>query len=87
MPADDRSPARTDTRFAAIDDAVTLLKLLPAPWDIAWPDEQGDVEVVTDALQWLVAWAPAARSSLRAHERSRREAARVARNGTRPRMD
>jgi len=83
MPPDERSPARTDTRFAAIDDAVTLLKLLPPPADIAWPTETGDVEIVTDALQWLAAWAPAARASHRAHERAKRAAQHAARNGTR----
>jgi hypothetical protein len=68
------SPSRTDTRFATIDDAVALLKLLPPVERIAWPLEPGDEQTVADALDWLAAWTPPARAAFRRQRRARRVA-------------
>jgi hypothetical protein len=68
--------SRTDTRFTAIDDAVTLLKLLPPVERIAWPLEPGDDELVADALQWLARWAPRASVAFKAHRAEQRRLAR-----------
>jgi hypothetical protein len=71
-------PSRADTRFATIDDAVALLKLLPPDVEtIAWPVDEGDIQVVGDALSWLARWAPRANSAFKSY---RRDARRVARD-------
>lgn len=77
-------PSRTDTRFAAIDDAVTLLRMLPPVDDIAWPTEPGDNDTVTDGLRWLAEWAPAAKAAHRRHLAAQRTAARAARAARQP---
>lgn len=83
MPEPQSSP-RTDTRFAAIDDAVTLLKLLPPVDEIAWPLEMGDEDTVAVGLQWLADWAPRANAAHKRHAREQRAARRAAdRNGGR----
>lgn len=64
------SPRRNDMRFAAIDDAVALLKLLPVVDDIVWPTDEGDVQVVADALSWLAGWAPRANAAFKRHRRA-----------------
>jgi hypothetical protein len=72
---DPRPPERIDTRFTTIDDAVTLLGLLPPVERIAWPEEPGDEQVIADALAWLTAWAPQANRAFKLHLRERRRAA------------
>lgn len=85
MPEPQRSPARTDTRFAAIDDAVNLLQLLPPVEAIAWPAELGDEQTVAEGLQWLAEWAPRANAAHKRHRREQRAARRQ--NGARDSMD
>lgn len=81
---DPQSSPRTDTRFAAIDDAVALLQLLPPVDEIAWPLELGDEETVAAGLQWLAEWAPRANGAHKRHMRERRAARRAtSRNGRR----
>lgn len=79
-----RSPApdtvqhtSSDTRFELIDDAVTLLRLLPDPDAIAFPGEPGDLDVVTDALAWMGEWLPKARAALKRHVAEQRRRPRA----------
>ena len=65
--------AGTDTRFAVIEDAVALLQMLPAPAEIAWPSDPGDLQALDEALAWLATWLPATRAARRQHKRMLRE--------------
>lgn len=64
--------ASGDLRFAHIEEAVQLLKTLPAPDRVVWPVDGGDVEAVGEAVEWLAKFAPALARSWREHQRSRR---------------
>jgi hypothetical protein len=70
-------PSRADTRFANIDDAVALLKLLPDVERIAWPVDEGDIQVVGDALSWLAHWSPKANAAFKSYRRDARSVARA----------
>lgn len=65
----------TDTRFAVIEDAADLLKMLPAAEQIVWPREAGDVAAVEEALRSIADRLPHVRASLRRHKRAMREMA------------
>lgn len=75
-----------DTRFAVIEDAVALLQMLPAPADIAWPTDAGDLEALDDALAWIRDWLPKARAAHKEHCRivKAQAALRAAMNTARP---
>lgn len=69
-------PPRKDMRFENIADAVAMLQDLPDVDAILWPvDEQGDVEMVDEALAWLNEWLPRARSSWKRHKAAMKSAA------------
>jgi hypothetical protein len=61
-----------DLRFAHIEEGVQILKMLPAPGRIAWPTDEGDLEVVGEAVEWLARFAPALARAWREHRRERR---------------
>lgn len=75
-PAD---PFGRDTRFAAIEDAAALLRLLPAAEQIAWPVDAGDVEAVDESLRFIAAWLQPARASWRLHKREQAAAKKARR--------
>ncbi len=62
-------PPRKDMRFVELEDVLSILQNFPDPSAILWPvDEQGDVEMVEEALAWIDAWLPKAKASWRAHK-------------------
>lgn len=69
--------ASSDTRFELIDDAVALLRLLPDPDEIVFPEEAGDLDVVTDALAWMADWLPRTRAALKRHVAEQRRRPRA----------
>lgn len=60
--------AKPDVRFGLVEDAAALTQMLPAPSDIVWPTEAGDIEALEDAFRWLSFWLPLAKSSFRRHK-------------------
>lgn len=62
----------TDTRFAVVEDAADLLRMLPPAERIVWPVEAGDVAAVEEALRWMTVQLPLVRASLRSHKRQLR---------------
>jgi len=58
-----------DLRFAIIEDAADLLRMLPDPERVAWPCDEGDMAAIDDALAWLAAWVPKARAAHKEHRR------------------
>ena len=68
-----------DTRFAAIEDAAALLRLLPAAEHIAWPVDAGDVAAVDEALRLIAVWLPPARRSWSLHKREQAAARKASR--------
>jgi hypothetical protein len=66
-----------DMRFALIEDAADMLKMLPAPAEIAWPSDPGDIDAAEKALRYMTATLPGVRASLRAHKRALRDAITV----------
>jgi hypothetical protein len=85
-------PRGPDTRFAVIEDAADLLKMLPAAENIVWPTDPGDQQAVDEALQWLSAWLPRVKAARRLQRRMVKERAAAVRtlalangaNGARP---
>lgn len=80
-------PPRKDMRFELVEDAVSVLQGLPDADAILWPvDQEGDIEMVDEALAWLSEWLPRARGSWRRHKAEIKLAKRAAAmgNGTRP---
>ena len=67
--------AHPDTRFAVIEDAAALLRMLPPPEQIAWPAEAGDQAAVDESVAFIAAWLPRVKASRRAHRRMLREQA------------
>jgi hypothetical protein len=61
-----------DLRFAHIEEGVQILRMLPAPGRIVWPTDEGDLEVVGEAVEWLARFAPALARAWREHRRERR---------------
>ena len=66
------SRSAEDIRFGVVEDAVTLLQMLPRLDEIVWPTEEGDVEAVAEWLKWLAAWAPPANAAFKRHRRELR---------------
>lgn len=64
--------APDDLRFAHIEEGVQILKMLPAADRIVWPTDEGDLEAVGEAVEWLARYAPALGRAWREHKRSRR---------------
>lgn len=64
--------ASSDLRFAHIEEGVAILQMLPAADRIAWPTDEGDLEAVGEAVEWLAKFAPALRAAWREQQRSRR---------------
>lgn len=65
-----------DTRFDAIEDAVMLLKMLPAPADCVFPVEnEGDVQALAEALGWLAEWWPEMNRAWKRHRQYLRQRA------------
>ncbi len=58
-----------DLRFAIIEDAADLLRMLPDPERVAWPCDEGDMDAIDDALKWMAAWVPKARAAHKEHRR------------------
>lgn len=50
--------AGEDARFELIEDAVSLLKMLPAPEQLVFPEDPGDVEAIGEAIEWFAKWTP-----------------------------
>ncbi len=63
---------REDVRYAVIEDAADLLKMLPPADRIVWPSEPGDVAAVDEALRWLKTAVPELRRAWRLHKRELR---------------
>jgi hypothetical protein len=68
VPQDDPN----DLRFAHIEEATQLLRMLPPPDRIVWPSERGDVEAVGESIDWLAKNVPAIARAWREDQRSRR---------------
>lgn len=76
-----------DLRFALVEDAAALLKLLPPSGRIVWPTEAGDMEALDEAFADIAAVLPGAKAAYREHKREvkARAALRLAMaNGPRP---
>lgn len=58
-----------DLRFAVIEDAAALLRMLPPVEGVIWPTDQGDMDAVDEALAFMAAWLPKARAAHREHRR------------------
>lgn len=69
-----------DLRFGVIEDAATLLEMLPPIERIVWPTDPGDLDAVGEALAFIARWAPEAN---RTFKRRRREL-RAAQSGSPP---
>lgn len=61
-----------DLRFAYIEEGVQILQMLPAADRVVWPTEDGDLEVVGEAVEWLAKFAPQLARAWREHRRSQR---------------
>jgi hypothetical protein len=57
----------SDTRFQAIEDAVSLLQVLPDIEECPFPVDEGDIEAIGEAVAWLVEWTPRLSRAWKAH--------------------
>lgn len=67
-----------DLRFAMIEDAVQMLKILPAPEECPFPTSRGDVASLDEAIKWLRQWTPRLDRAWRRHKRALRDRDRAA---------
>lgn len=61
-----------DERFQLIEDAVSLLRTLPDPEQLAFPSEAGDIEAIGEAVDWLREFTPKLARAWKQHKAATR---------------
>jgi hypothetical protein len=59
--------AQNDSRFEAIEDAVSLLQAIPMPEQLPLPTEPGDIEALGESIEWLEGWLPRLSAAWKRH--------------------
>lgn len=71
-PASSSAPKGQDARFELIEDAVSLLRMLPSPDDMAFPLDPGDVESIGEAIDFLREFTPKLARAWKQHQAATR---------------